>query len=135
MTPDELTPGDIIWTPRERFEVPVRHYGVVIQVNPVLVAHASMSQNRVVIDSLAQFLEGSAWTFEKHATEDPGVIYARARATEGRPYSLFMYNCEHFVTEMCEGKPRSPQLRNHVGGLAIGVIGVTGLLLWMRNRT
>lgn len=43
-----------------------------------------------------------------------------ARANLGRPYHLFLGNCEHFV-RVCSGlEPESPQLQKAFGGIALG---------------
>ncbi|XP_036429807.1 phospholipase A and acyltransferase 3-like [Colossoma macropomum] len=42
-------------------------------------------------------------------------------------YSLFSHNCEHFVTELRYGKPRSRQVRKAVG-IGVATIGAVGII-------
>jgi hypothetical protein len=51
----------------------------------------------------------------------PQAVLWRARASAGRRYSWFAFNCEHFIREAHGLQPESPQLRNWL--LAIGLVG------------
>ena len=47
---------------------------------------------------------------------------ARARALVGGDYNLVWSNCEHFVTEVRTGTPKSIQIENAAMVLGVGVV-------------
>lgn len=86
-----------------------RHYGVYLGSN--LVAHCSKEWGIVCIDSLENFSDGRrVYHTPLSLGAQPSEIWKRVRNALGKPYSLFGYNCEHFVNEAETGKPESPQV-------------------------
>ncbi|GAK32146.1 hypothetical protein JCM17846_03850 [Iodidimonas nitroreducens] len=87
-----------------------QHFGIVSERGTVI--HASKRQEKVVESSVGEFSEGLPIT--RHGIDGnlpPYEIVQRARQRIGRPYRLFLQNCEHFVTEVCGVEPRSPQIK------------------------
>jgi hypothetical protein len=131
-----LQPGDIISSGRTLY----RHVGMVHGWNgwgEVLVIDNSPETGGVAIRTLQAFLGGSDLRVERRAhPSDASVWLQRARARLGQGYDLLLYNCEHFVYEVTEGTPWSPQLQLRVGvGAILGVATVGYLLLRSPSRS
>lgn len=59
-------------------------------------------------------------------------IVKSALAKIGRSYNLFVYNCEHFVTEVITGKRRSRQVLNL---LLLFLLGLFLFWIFKKNQT
>ena len=115
-------PGDIV----SRKKGLVLHKGVLLPDGGVL--HNTPRQGEHV-STLAEFANGESVAVERRP-------YAQRRATLMRVqripprrsgYDLFSNNCEHTVTRVAEGRPRSPQLASWLlgAGVALAVLAVS----------
>lgn len=100
------TIGSVLRTPK----FPVNHYGIYIGKNQVI--DNSPTGNGVSIRSLQEFSGNNhIHVHESPLTLDIGAERVkRASSFLGTPYRLLSQNCEHFYTEIINGKPKSPQV-------------------------
>ncbi|MEQ8440536.1 MAG: hypothetical protein RKK11_01170 [Alphaproteobacteria bacterium] len=92
-----------------------------------LIAHNSARFGKVKVSRLSEFTDGKDMTIERPDDgPSPAAIQARVSALLDEPYSAIRYNCDHFVTDVLENNPRSPQLQwlFLAGLLAVGAIYV-----------
>lgn len=118
------TRGDIIWIQCLGFKHPAVYLG------RGLVADNSWARGGSAIRPISEAVGDRRWTFEvlSGTPAEREWIAARSEALAGRrSYSVFTYNCEHFVCEVLGIERQSPQLRNAVGAAALLVF--TGALL------
>jgi len=102
------------------------HVGIAIwQDGSSLVIHNQKGRG-VIWSFLADFAHG-----EKVVVVDvPNAQHGAERVNRaihflGRAYDLVLFNCEHFVSLVCDGAATSPQLKG-----AMGLVAVGGLVLW-----
>lgn len=104
-----------------------KHYGVIsdkwMDNKPMVIANAWVTGGVKEI-SLDQFSQGAAVYLANIPTNLPKpLILANARRHLGRRYSLFVFNCEHFV-QLCHGnQPLSSQVAA-VSAVALIAIGI-----------
>lgn len=91
---------------------PVRHKLVCIDPARLIFVHNSNQYGEVVIEQLAPFTIEDDMRIEMQVK--PGheqVLAQRIRSMIGQRYDLIGFNCEHFVTCVCDGRPSSSQLQ------------------------
>lgn len=122
-----LSLGTVVSTPRRILGVPFKHVGVITSTLPVKVASASAADGRVVEESLTSFADGGIVRKAPINGELPTqVVVRRARNRLGKAYSLFSYNCEHFVRDVHGLEVRSPQVHAVIApAFLIGLLYLT----------
>jgi hypothetical protein len=92
----------------------IRHFGLVAfgryGDGPTVISNSK--EGGVIEQSFSQFCAGHLPKVEPISGSRSGMhAVAWARQRLGTPYSLFNYNCEHFVREALGAKRESPQLQ------------------------
>lgn len=120
-------PGTVLSSGR----IGYRHFGIVTDkyVNglPTVISNAG-DHGKVVEQPLAEFHGKWDLKIEGYWGSLPyQEVLARGRGQVGSIYSLFTWNCEHFVRFAHGIKPESPQLAAiaAVGVLAVALIGLS----------
>jgi hypothetical protein len=87
-----------------------------------MVIHNSIDFLRVVCSPWHDFAKNRAVHVSDITGDDPYQAFLNAKASMGKPYNLFNFNCEHFV-RYCHGLPiTSHQTKKIVsGGLGLAV--------------
>ena len=130
---DDLVPGDHV-----RVGTLIKHHMLVVKVvseSTIRVIHKMNATNAVLEENETYTPEEiTVIVYECEYTGQDAIDRARARI--GEDYNLFSSNCEHFVTEVRTGTPKSIQIEtaSNVGmilavgaGLAAGAGIVYGL--------
>lgn len=114
-------PGDLLW----RSKGPVIHYGFALNPYQVLDIVPGGSPRTV---SLAEFANGNSVYLQRPNPNDRPAILARAHqvATNGTPYNIATFNCEHVKNFILSGNPYSETVLTVVGLLAF--LGIAGLV-------
>jgi hypothetical protein len=88
-----------------------------------LVISCSGRVGRVVLEPMSVFTAGrGAESMEQPSQLAREVVLSRARQMLGKPYSLFEFNCEHFLFEAFGLARRSPQVAGAVAIAAVFLI-------------
>lgn len=114
----------------------LKHVGVCAGFHPVsgepLVAHNSQRFGGVRMSPISEFSEGrKVKVYPQSTPRSPETIQQRIRELLGKPYNVLSFNCEHFVSEVQQGRARSPQLALWFGAVLIG--GAVALVLSSRR--
>ncbi|MEE4300627.1 MAG: lecithin retinol acyltransferase family protein [Pseudomonadales bacterium] len=114
-------PGDVVSRPKGLVE----HVGLVVDGGRVLHNIPGRGEH---VTSLSEFSAGRPVRIERSPPEERLMRLARAgHDGTGRDYHLLRNNCEHTVSRVSDGEPRSRQLL----GWSLGAVGAVagGLLL------
>lgn len=105
----------------------ITHFG--IYVGDGMVIDNSAKHGRVEQRTLQEFAgQGKAYIIPHTSIFSPSEIVARAKESIGKSYRLLSQNCEHFVTGILFGKPRSKQVAVAV------VVGTVSFLIWRLSK-
>lgn len=100
----------------------VRHEGIVTDTGTVI--SNSRRNGGVAEESVRDFAGLNKITnLGRLSTLDPFAAIYRARERLGRQYQPVRYNCQHFVRDCYQIKPKSAQR-----DLAVGALGILALL-------
>ncbi|WP_017930083.1 lecithin retinol acyltransferase family protein [Robiginitomaculum antarcticum] len=87
----------------------LRHFGIATGYGTVI--HSSRRLGGVLESDFNEFSDGRSVRVVPLVYPVSGAeLVARARAKTGQRYNVLTRNCEHFVTWVLEGRPRSRQL-------------------------
>ncbi len=91
-----------------------------------MITHNSKEAGRVTEVPLSRFTGGKPIKIKKRATDlTPTQIRNRAYQRLNKPYNVFLYNCEDFVSDVLGLKEGSPQREFLIGGaLVVGFLYV-----------
>ena len=131
-----LTTGDRIIVPKSGFNI-VQHHALVLHnyygVDYIIECDYIHGVRIVTVDEFFRInpkvtrIERFTGTYsEQHH------IMQRAMTQVGKPYSLWNYNCEHFVNEILFGKKESKQVSNF--SLGAGVVALL-LLVFSESKS
>jgi|SRR5579871_770660 len=116
--PFALPPGSLISISTHLF---YRHFGIVTERGTVI--SNSTRHRGAREETLAEFCDGKPWRLEPRPSDLTWwVVLARARQLMSKPYNLFTWNCESFVTSAYGLAPRSDQVAVSVLVAAVGLI-------------
>lgn len=94
------------------------HVGILTEKNTVI--HCSKSRSEVVEEDIGEFAAGRTISVRpSNSSLSPTTVVARARSKLGKRYSLFDYNCEHFVSWANGLRETSPQLQALLFGITL----------------
>ena len=114
-------PGDVI----ARRKGLVLHKGVVLQDGRVL---HNMPERGEHVSTLSEFADGQRLEVLAQPLDARRAAVRRAQAVARAPrhYDLISHNCDHTVTRLTEGRPRSPQVVNWLlgAGTALAVFAI-----------
>ena len=114
-------PGDVI----ARRKGLVVHKGVVLEDGSVL---HNMPERGEHVSSISEFADGRRVEVRPQPLDVRRNAVRRAESVLRAPrtYDLLGHNCDHTVTRLTEGRPRSPQLMNWLlgAGAALAVFAV-----------
>ena len=114
-------PGDVI----ARRKGLVLHKGVVLQDGRVL---HNMPARGEHVSTVSEFADGQRLEVLAQPLDARRAAVRRAQAVARAPrhYDLISHNCDHTVTRLTEGRPRSPQVVNWLlgAGTALAVFAI-----------
>lgn len=122
MNPGPLRHGDKVWV---RGQTPgvERHY-LIVDLRRRALLHNTLGG--VQYAKPGEFTGVEFFVEQRAPVGYEDVIVERARALIGTQYDLLLFNCEHFVNVVHDGKKQSPQLQRAtlwgtliVGGIAL----------------
>ncbi len=125
----QLKPGDELIVPKSGWDI-IQHHALYIGYDhngTHLIIHNDINRG-VSLISVDDFFSvvrkvNRIIPFKGNNAKRKAIVQ-RSLARIGRPYNLINYNCEHFITEIKSGNPRSRQVENtFVGVLAALFIG------------
>lgn len=113
--------GDYLTRPKkDLFRNIVTHVGAVIGYNQVLQNTPGKGEH---VATFQEFADGEPVAVHKTQAHPIKVqTNAQRILANPKPYHPLVRNCEQTATEVVEGKPRSPQLKNFICG-AIVIVG------------
>jgi Lecithin retinol acyltransferase len=132
----ELVPGSVARFKSKRYGYLLYHWGVIDWPDPIfrdLRAIHSEKDSVVKTTSLAEFSEGEnleiIWI--PQTAQQQNSMLQRMHSLEGKPYDLFVANCEQVVNWALTGKSFSGQLRL----ATLLVLGVATLAVATRSQS
>jgi hypothetical protein len=124
--------GDILKVNSKRFPY-IYHYGIVLVKNGnLLFIHNSPgakndSGGSLLVQNLNSWTtKNKVLSVQKTNTSKEKIIEAMTR-NKSRKFNFFTFNSEHFVTEIKDGTPSSPQLRQWLYNL-VGFIIIISMI-------
>ena len=114
----------------------IYHYGVLlVKDGQVTVIHNSPNEKNehggnVLRNDLQKWLKTRKIAHVQRANISEGLILKTADKYKSRPFNLFSFNCEHFIFEIRDGRPHSPQL------IEVGyhILTIVMVIYTIRNR-
>ena len=119
-------PGSVVRVRSSRYAGLLSHWGCIDEPNPYTgetqVIHSEKGKC-VRTTSEAEFLSGGVMEFMwiPQTWSQRQLMLQRMHSLNGKPYDLFVANCEHAVSWALTGESRSPQLAFGVILAAVGV--------------
>ena len=124
----EYRTGDIIKARMDRYPF-IFHYGIVVVINgKVNIIHNTPDEKNeyggnIVCYTPEKFFSTRQLISIQHTKISKERILKVVEQNKSRPFNLLTFNCEHFIYEIKDGIPSSPQVRywlfNIVGFLLI----------------
>ena len=122
----QLVPGSVARFKSKRYGYLLYHWGVIDWPEPFSGEHRAIHSEKgsvVRTTSLAEFSEGEnlAIMWVPQTAEQQNLMLQRMHSLEGKPYDLFVANCEQIVNWALTGESFSGQLRYAAVVLGLGV--------------
>ncbi|MEP1305089.1 MAG: lecithin retinol acyltransferase family protein [Balneola sp.] len=130
MNNTKLALGSVISVPKAF----IKHVGIVTgnyyAGQPTIISNTP-KYGKVVEHTLSDFCDGKQYKILSTPQNylDGYRAVQKAYTLLDKPYNLFMYNCEHLITDAFSLKPQSPQLTNWSTAFIVG-----GLLLTLTQK-
>ena len=118
-------PGDVVSVQHANFS----HWGIRIGPNRII---AASKRFKVICEVTDEVFSGGGF-LNKHPLQgivDRNALIKAARSRLGERYHIVFSNCEHFVSWVVNGKPKSPQVKYWVSTIIVGAaIGLAATAL------
>lgn len=129
----EFKTGDIIKASMNKYPF-IYHYGIVINIKgEVRIVHNYPNEKNkyggsVLICTPEKFFATCKFIQIQRTNTSKERILNIVERYKARPFNLLVFNCEHFVFEIRDGTPSSPQVRQWIYNIISFLVIITTLL-------